>query len=57
MIHNPPFKGSVTYGGGGGGVGACDVSQQKIMENFGSLLKMFNILKSSIQSIQNQAFS
>ena len=44
-------------GGGGGGVGACDVSQQKIMENFGSLLKMFNILKSSIQSIQNQAFS
>ena len=55
MIHNPPFKGSVTYGGGE--VGACDVSQQKIMENFGSLLKMFNILKSSIQSIQNQAFS
>ena len=27
------------------------------MENFDSLMKIFNILKSSIQSIQNQAFS
>ena len=29
----------------------------KIVENFDSLLKIFNILKSSIQSIQNPAFS
>ena len=27
------------------------------MENFDSSMKIFNILKSSIQSIQNQAFS
>ena len=43
--------------GVGGGVGACDVFQRKIVENFDSLIKIFNILKSSIQSIQNPAFS
>ena len=41
--------------GGGGGVGACDVFRLKIVENFDSLLKIFNIL-SSIQNIQNPAF-
>ena len=46
-------KGSVT----GGGVGACHVSWLKIVENFDSLIKIFNILKSSIQSIQIPAFS
>ena len=35
--------------GEGGGVGACDVSRWKI--------EIFNILRSSKQSIQNPAFS
>ena len=38
-------------------VGACDVFRRKIVENFDTLLKNFNILKSSIQSRQNLAFS
>ena len=38
------------------GVSACDVSRQKIVENFDSLFKIFTILKSSIQSIQNPTF-
>ena len=40
-----------------GGVGAGDVSWWKIVENFESLLKILNILKQSIQIIQNSAFS
>ena len=40
-----------TLGGGGGGVGACDVSWWKIVENFDNLLKIFNILKSSIYKV------
>ena len=43
--------------GEGGGVGACDVSRRKIVENFDSLFKIFTILKSPIQSIQNPTFS
>ena len=43
--------------GWGGGVGACDISWWKIVGKVNSLLKMCNILKSSIQSIQNPAFS
>ena len=38
-----------------GGVGACDVSRCKIVKNFDSLLKILNILKSSIQSIQKSS--
>ena len=50
------IKGSVTYR-------FCpretsyDVSRWKIVENFDSLIKVFNISKSSTQSIQNPAFS
>ena len=61
MIFN---KRSVTYrfcpreaSYGGWGFGACDVSRRKIVGNFKSLFKIFNILKSSIQSIQNTTFS
>ena len=36
--------------GVGEGVGACDVFRLKIAENFDCLLKIFNILKSSIQN-------
>ena len=43
-----------SYGRWGEGVGACDVSPLKMVEN--CLLKIFNILKSSIQNIQNPAF-
>ena len=43
--------------GVGGGVGACAVSRSKIEGNFDSLLKIFNISKSSIKNIQNSAFS
>ena len=46
----------VVGGGGGGGGGACDVSWSKIVEKFDCLLKIFNVLKSSNQSIQNPAF-
>ena len=42
---------------GVGGIGAWDVSRWKIVENFDSLIEIPNILKSSIQSIQNPAFS
>ena len=41
--------------GGGEWVGACDVSRWKIVENFDNLMKIFNILKSSIQSIQKSS--
>ena len=34
-------------GWGGGGVSACDVSRSKIVENFDSLFKIFNVLLKS----------
>ena len=34
-----------------------DISRRKIVENFDCLMKIFSILESSIQSIQNPAFS
>ena len=42
-------------GGGGGGGGACAFLGEN-MENFNNLFKTFNILKSSIHSIQNSSF-
>ena len=51
-------KRHVDVGGGGGGrwIGPCDVSRWKTLESLDSLLTIFNILKSSIQNIQNPAF-
>ena len=40
-----------------GGLAPVTFLGEKIVENFDSLIKNFNILKSSIQSIQNPAFS
>ena len=42
---------------GGWEIGTCDVSRLKIVKKFHSLLKIFNIMKLFIQSIQNPAFS
>ena len=65
------YKGSVTYrfcpretsygrwgmGRGGGGVSACDVSRSKIVENFDSLFKIFNVLKSSSIDLMHKSRS
>ena len=40
----------VGWGSGFGAGGTCDISRLQIVENLDSLLKMFSILKSSIQS-------
>ena len=42
---------------GGWAFGGCDVFRGEIVEDFDSLMNIFNILRSSIQSIQNAAFS
>ena len=48
-------KRHMDVGGRGGGL-ALGRFSVKIVENFDSLLKIFNVLKLSIQSIQNPAF-